>query len=309
MLRRFVFIRIRKLQWTNCDGFVSLVFLSFLRKQESRKNEDWIPHQVRNDTIMIKYFLIIIILFLQTSLLYAEDAKSHYEKGATYLMNAALVHTIERTELINSAISEFKEAIRLNPKYTEAYYDLGLAYRMKGRDVEAIRFFKKTIEIKPDFIDALFQLGDIYYKKRQYNSAVAEYKRIIEIDSKKTAAYANIGRTYIEMKDYSSALLYLRKGLEIDSGHLDLHFYLGNLYYQNKEYDKAIDEYKIMLKELPEEGRVYYRLGLAYRKKGSIDLAEDAFKKTIEHSPFTDEEAVAIQELLEIRRQHKIRGR
>jgi tetratricopeptide (TPR) repeat protein len=80
-------------------------------------------------------------------------------------------------------------------------------------------------------------------------------------------------------------------------------FYLGNLYYIKKEYDKAIDEYKVMLKELPEEGRVYYRLGLAYRKKGSIDLAEDAFKKTIEHSPFTDEEEKAFINLSEIKKE------
>ena len=253
---------------------------------------------------MIKYFSVIIIFLLQASSLYAEDAKSHYDKGVTYLMNAAFAgHTIDSAKLPDNAIAEFKEAIRLDPKYTEAYYDLGLAYKMKGMDKDAIKTFKKAIEIKPDFVDAGFQLGDIYYKKKQYNSAVAEYKSIIKIDSKKTAAYANIGRTYIEMKDYSNALLYLKKGLEIDSGHLDMRFYLGNLYYQKKEYDKAIDEYIIMLKELPEEGRVYYRLGLAYKEKGLLDLAEEAFKKTIEQSPFTDEEERALINLSEIKKE------
>ena len=116
---------------------------------------------------MIRYFLIIIILSLQASLLYAESAKDHYDKGVTYLMNAAFAgHTIDSARLLDKAIIEFKEAVRLNPKYVEAYYDLGLVYKTRGKDEQAIESFKKAIEIKPDSTDAYMQIGDVLYKKR-----------------------------------------------------------------------------------------------------------------------------------------------
>lgn len=257
---------------------------------------------------LLRYFLIIIIFLLWATPLYAEDAKSHYEKGATYLMNAAFAgHTIDSARLLDKAIIEFKEAVRLNPKYVEAYYDLGLAYKTRGKDEQALASFKKAIEIKPDSTDAYMQSGDIYYKKKDYTNALLEYKRIVEIEPKKITAYTAIGKIYVEMKDYSSAISYLKKGLQHDPEHLDLHFYLGNAYYGLKMYDNAISEYKIILKERPEEGIVYYRLGLAYKEKGFSDLAEGAFNKTMEYSPFTDEEAGAMQELLEIKKKKEKR--
>ena len=49
----------------------------------------------------------------------------------------------------DKAIADFTEAIRLNPKYAEAYYNRGFAYGKKGDHDKAITDYTAAIRINP----------------------------------------------------------------------------------------------------------------------------------------------------------------
>ena len=50
------------------------------------------------------------------------------------------------------AIESYKQAIRLDPDYAMAHYNLGLAYNSLGMHKEAIESHKQAIRIDPDEI-------------------------------------------------------------------------------------------------------------------------------------------------------------
>ena len=77
----------------------------------------------------------------------------------------------QRKDDLDRAIADYSEAIRLDPKYAEAYYGRGLTYRNKG-DVER---------------------------------AIADYSEAIRLDPKLAAAYNNRGNAYREMGDLDLA--------------------------------------------------------------------------------------------------------
>ena len=60
----------------------------------------------------------------------------------------------------DKAISEYTEAIRLNPKYVEAYNNRGYAYMGKKEYDKAIEDFEAALRIKPDYEDAQKNLED-----------------------------------------------------------------------------------------------------------------------------------------------------
>ena len=54
----------------------------------------------------------------------------------------------------DKAIADYTEAIRLNPKYAEAYYNRGVAYEDKGEHDKAIADFTEAIRLDPKYAKA-----------------------------------------------------------------------------------------------------------------------------------------------------------
>ena len=54
------------------------------------------------------------------------------------------------------------QAIRINPDFAKAHYNLGHAYERSGMDTEAIESYRQAIRINPDDADAHYNLGIAY---------------------------------------------------------------------------------------------------------------------------------------------------
>ena len=61
---------------------------------------------------------------------------------------------------LDEAIAGYREAIRLEPDYAEAHYNLGIALQDKGQLDEAIAAYREAIRLKPDSAEAHYNLGN-----------------------------------------------------------------------------------------------------------------------------------------------------
>ena len=82
------------------------------------------------------------------------DAKKYYKQGVRY----------GRSKMFKEAAANFMQAIRLNPKYTDAYYGLGHAFLDMGRFTEAIDAFQQVIKLDPKDEEAYSRLGEAHAK-------------------------------------------------------------------------------------------------------------------------------------------------
>ena len=64
---------------------------------------------------------------------------------------------------IDIAIQNYKVALRINPKYIDAYNNLALAYYSLGQVVEAIENLQKALKINGKFYIAHTNLAKIYF--------------------------------------------------------------------------------------------------------------------------------------------------
>ena len=64
--------------------------------------------------------------------------------------------------LHKEAIEAYKEAIRVDPDFLEAHFNLGISYGELNLNKEAVEAYKQVIRIDPDNANAHFNLGIEY---------------------------------------------------------------------------------------------------------------------------------------------------
>ena len=87
----------------------------------------------------------------------------------------------------DEAIPLYLKAIELNPKNTNLYYNLGIAYLKTSQFPKAAEAFKKTIQLNPKDSDAYYNLGILYESYLKDNAmALYYYSLYLKYTSEKT---------------------------------------------------------------------------------------------------------------------------
>ncbi|HAV43074.1 TPA: hypothetical protein DCX15_03570 [bacterium] len=142
-----------------------------------------------------------------------------YSLGITYA-NLGITEEV----YLDKAITEYENAIKLNPKFAKPYYGMGLIYFYKKGMLETgILNMKRAIELGPDYIDAYVALGRMYYEAGNYQGAIDTYERVIAKHPRKmkilSTYYNNIGLSYLAMGDKEKAVSSFKQALKIDPRH------------------------------------------------------------------------------------------
>ncbi len=94
------------------------------------------------------------------------------------------------------AVDEFREAIKLNLDFAEAYNNLGLALFYLSRFDEAIKEYQTALRIAPDFALAHANLGLALLNKDLVDEAIPELTRAIDLNPELAEAHYNLGIAY-----------------------------------------------------------------------------------------------------------------
>ncbi|NWG02817.1 MAG: serine protease [Syntrophaceae bacterium] len=101
-----------------------------------------------------------------------ETADIAYAEGLPFLWK----------EDYQKALLYFEKAAKKNPRYAEAYFQIGYCHAQLKQYVEAYEAYKQSVRIKPDFVLSHFFLGLLYLEVRDKNHAMEEYKILRDLD-------------------------------------------------------------------------------------------------------------------------------
>jgi tetratricopeptide (TPR) repeat protein len=80
------------------------------------------------------------------------------------------------------AIENFSEAIKLDPKYFQAYNYRGKTYSSRGENNYAITDFSQAIQLNPVYVDAYNNRGLAYKAVGRKAEAIADFRKAQSID-------------------------------------------------------------------------------------------------------------------------------
>ena len=125
------------------------------------------------------------------------------------------------------AIDYYQIAIKLNPKFVEAHYNMASALQKKGDLKGAIKAYKQAVLIKPDYADAFYNLANTLKDMGELGAAIKSYKQAIKINPNLHNAHNNMGNALKDMGKLTAAIESYKRAIKINSSHEDAYRNLG----------------------------------------------------------------------------------
>ena len=182
-------------------------------------------------------------------------------------------------------ISGYLQAVRLNPRDTEAYAHLSNIlldaeqYQFVDSMLSAVLATTENKHLR--LLQARANLGE-----EKYDAVVANIEKLL-ISSDTTATYARlIGISYFQLEQYSKVIpcmeFLIRKGIKADW----IFYYLGVSYQQMNDPLKGIEFLNLAIEEGISDniGTYYTQLGMAYEEMKDFKNAIRTYKAAYEQS-------------------------
>ena len=159
-------------------------------------------------------FWVFLLVFFCYGTSFAQDpvAKQYFDEGQMHL----------EAGNYNQAIESFRMAVSLEDDYTDAYIEMGAAYKEKGDFDKAIIYLEKAISIvgnvfEPAYLsDAFTNLGVIYLKKGNFDRAFKYLKQAVFINPSSSLTYNNLGLFYLEKGSFDEAIDNFYKAISLN---------------------------------------------------------------------------------------------
>ncbi len=203
-------------------------------------------------------------------------------KGAPLLRaHYGLAWVYERSNLLDLAAAEYREAGLLAPGDAAIVNSVGVVLLKQKKFQEAIVQFKRATDLDPTAPEAYANLGAVADEQADWNEGVKWYLKVLALkgQDKNVRALLNCAFDYEALGTYKKAEDLLQKVRAVRPDDAEVITFLGdNLSFQ-KKWKSAIKAYLDALK-LDEKNRFALRgLGIAYSQDDQIDKAIETLEK------------------------------
>lgn len=196
-------------------------------------------------------------------------------------------------EDLDRALSEFNEAIRLNPTLATAFSRVGDVHRKKGRHDVAVSYYSEAIRLDPADYDTAIRLGEsnqilaatVVDKVERLEAAVRAYLHACSLKPNSPEAYLNLGICSYQLGRLDSAVDYCQKCIACNPKLTAAHINLGAAYEAQQKYYEAIRSYKNALECDARQALVHVNLGTIYLKQGRFPAATNSFELALKLNP------------------------
>jgi tetratricopeptide (TPR) repeat protein len=218
--------------------------------------------------------IVLCIGLTRQQLGYWKDNETLFRHALNVTENNCLAHkalgdALIKKGLIDEAISQYREAIRLKPGFAEAHYNLGTSLLTKGQIDEAINQFQEAILRNTEYADAYNNLGAALIKKGQIDEAINQFQKAIRLKPGYADAHYDLGNALLKKNQTDEAVRQFQEVIHLKPDDAEAHNNLGAALAQNGQIDEAISQFQAAIRLKPDDPEGHNNLARALRMKNA----------------------------------------
>ena len=177
-------------------------------------------------------------------------------------------------DMIDKAIEQFHEILRLDPKDSQSALWLARLYRFENEHDKAEQTLRDVFRWDPTNEGGLEQLSQLLLDEGRAGDAIDLLNKAAA-ESTSSTLYDLLGDAYAQTHEYAKSEEAYKKAVEGDPDEASHRKGLAQALLTEEKFPQALEEYKRLADLEPENPDNYLRLSQIYRHLNQFDLAEN----------------------------------
>ena len=129
----------------------------------------------------------------------------------------------------------------------EYYLELGNRHYENFRYEDAMTEYKNALVLEPEYLPAVMNLGNLYREIGLLSESINELEKAYNINPEYYKTSYNLGTTYYHMNDYAKAIEYYTNALKLEPNHVNSHYNLAIIHQETGQLMEALHGYRTAL--------------------------------------------------------------
>lgn len=203
-----------------------------------------------------------------------------------------------------AAVHEYREAVRLNPKWMTPWLKWATLFLSDKKPDMAVQVVEDSLKSNPDSEELYMLLASAHSEQGQIDSAMAAYETVLRLNPRNILAANNLAVLLVDRKGDPSSLqkaFALSRDFEKEAPHPVFIDTLGWVRFKMGQQEEAIRLMKYAVAKSPGMSVLNYHLGMAFFQSGKRAEARTYLSKALKSSDAFDGRQEAEQALAQLR--------
>jgi tetratricopeptide (TPR) repeat protein len=171
------------------------------------------------------------------------------------------------------------------PNNAQSHYKLGQTLMKQGWLDEAIAAYREAVRIDPGYLNAWLDLGTALSNRGLYEQALTADQQVVRLRPDSPTGYVNLGLTYGELGDLEQSIACLRTAVRLQPKDASYHLGLANALDRATRLHEAVAAYREAVRLKPDYAQAHNNMGNALAKQGELEAAVKAYRSALRYKP------------------------
>jgi protein O-mannosyl-transferase len=197
----------------------------------------------------------------------------------------------------NEALLLYDQAIKIEPQFQPAQYNLGMALLRRGWPEKAREHLAVAVKLTPDDARAHYALGSALAGTGNRDEAIVQFTETLRLDPGSADAHSQLALIFLQQGKTNGALAHFAEVVRLQPGNPEARFNYGLALLDRQQPAEAAVQFAEELRLKPET-RAHYRLAQALQQQNRPAEAVPHYREALRLTPGFPEAKKELDEIL-----------